>query len=56
MRCHKNGKTILSGAQYKLTYDDAPNCPDESFGHRYTCVKGCTRFVPKHLSIDPYEC
>ena len=56
MGCRKNGKTILSGARYKLTYDDAPNCPGASFGHRYTCIKGCTRFVPKYLSIDPYEC
>ncbi len=56
MVCHKNGKTILAGATFKLTYDDQPMCPDEKFGHRYTCIKGCTEQVPKYLSVSPYEC
>ena len=56
MICRKNGKTILSGAQYKLTGDDAPQCPDDSFSYRYTCIKGCTKLVPKYLSVAPYEC
>jgi hypothetical protein len=54
--CFKNGKTILSGAQYKLTADGAPQCPGDSSDYRYTCIKGCTKLVPKHLSIAPYEC
>jgi hypothetical protein len=54
--CFKNGKTILSGAQYKLTADGAPQCPGDSSDYRYTCIKGCTKLVPKHLTIAPYEC
>ena len=56
MLCRKNGKTILAGTGYKLTNDSSPQCPDASFGLRYTCIKGCTKSIPKYLSVNPYEC
>jgi hypothetical protein len=56
MICRRSGKTILSGTQFNLTYDDVPNCPGESASLRYTCIKGCSKQVPKYLSVAGYEC
>jgi len=54
--CRSGGKTVLSGSVYKLTDDASPSCKGDMFGHRYTCVKGCTKDVPRYLDIAPYEC
>ena len=55
--CNPKGKTILAGATYKRTSDETPTvCPGSAVEDRFTCIKGCTKVVPRYLSIAPYEC
>lgn len=56
LTCHAGGKTILSGATFRVTNDGMPSCAGDSYSPRYTCVKGCNEDVPKYLRIAPYEC
>ena len=52
--CRANGKTILSGTEYKRTFDVNPQCVGIK-GSRFTCIKGCKSDVPKYLN-ENYEC
>ena len=55
--CRTNGKTMLSGMQFKLVGDHY-QCPgfDYSSRIRYVCIKGCNNQMPKSLTVMPYEC
>lgn len=56
IECRGNGKTPLAGATFRLTYDGTATCEGAVSDARFTCVKGCTKKVPRYLSINPYEC
>ena len=57
MKCNKNGKSPLAGAEYEIKLSKKLKNECKEFAHVYECVKGCENArVPAILLIHPWEC
>ena len=56
LTCKRGGGSPLAGSTYRYTSDTNPTCEGERAGQRLTCVRGCSKQIPKYFYIEPWEC